>query len=413
MKILTTLNPSKIIIAIGIIGVLSACQKKYDAPEVTLPKEGAVITMDTLLSWYQGYPIKFTSDYSLYTTVTMDQTDGNIYKAVYVQSGDKAINVRLLQGGGSLYKGDSIRIDLKGTILNQYNGVMQLDSVDVDKNVVKMDVNKNLPPLVTTIDQLNTNLQSRLIKLENVQFIAPELGGTYADKANLQSKDVILEDANGNTAIVRSSGYSNFADELVAEGSGSIVCIVGIFGNNVQLLIRSFDEINMNNPRFSGIQAIKNFDDGSVTSGGWMQHQIIGNNVFWETSHSGGAATDYCQISNYIDGVKYNTENWLISPAYDLTSISAPALNFNNAYNYPGPTLQVLVSNDYDGTSNPNNATWSTLSPVLSGGGWAWQNSGNVDLSAYKTSNVHIAFKYTGTSSSGSTWEIDDVKIIG
>ncbi len=403
----------KLIIALGIVSFAVACQKKYDAPTVTAPQEGQTITFDSLLSLYSGFPIKFTDNLSLYTTVTMDQVDGNIYKQVYIQTGDKALNVRLLQGGGSLYKGDSIRIDLKETVLSQYNGVMQLDSVDVDRNVVKLAVNKNVPPLVTTIDQLNTNLQSRLIKLENVQFIAPELGGTYADKANLQSKDVILEDANGNTTIVRSSGYSNFADELVASGSGSITCIVGVFGNSVQLIIRSFDEIDMNGPRFAGIQELKNFDDGSITSGGWMQHTVIGNNVLWETSSAGGAATDYCQISNYIDGVKYDTENWLVSSSYDLTNISAPFLNFNNAFNYSGPTLQVLISTDYDGTSDPNTATWSALNPILSSGSWAWANSGNVDLSAYKTSNVHIAFKYTGTSSSGSTWEIDDIKIIG
>jgi hypothetical protein len=405
----------KIIIALGIIGIITSCLKKYDAPDISLPEAGQEVTMDTLLSsnWAQNYPIKFTENYSLYTTVTMDQVDGNIYKAVYIQSGDKALNVRLLQGGGSLYKGDSIRIDLKGTVLSTYNDVVQLDSVDVDKNIVKLDVNKNVPPLVTTIDQLNTNLQSRLIKLENVQFIAPELGGTYADKENLLSKDVILEDVNGNTVTVRSSGYSNFADELVASGSGSITCIVGIFGNSVQLIIRSFSEIDMNGPRFPGIQEIKNFDDGFVTTGGWSQHPIIGANVLWETSSAGGAASDYCQISNYVGGTKYDSENWLISPAYDLTSISAPSLNFNNAFNYTGPTLQVLVSTDYDGTSDPNTATWTALSPTLSSGGWAWANSGNVDLSSFNSSNVRIAFKYTGTTSSGSTWEIDDIKIIG
>jgi hypothetical protein len=400
----------KIIIALGFISIITSCLKKYDAPEVSLPQAGQVITLDSLLMMPFG---KIEQNLSLYTTVTMDQVDGNIYKEVYVQSSDKAINVRLLQGGSSLYKGDSIRIDLKGLTFSQYNGVFQLDSVDVDKNVVKLDVNKNVPPLVTTIDQLNTNLQSRLIKLENVQFIAPELGGTYADKDNLLSKDVILEDANGNTVTVRSSGYSNFANELVATGSGSITCIVGIFGNSVQLIIRSFSEIDMNGPRFTGIQEIKNFDDGFVTTGGWSQHPIIGANVLWETSSAGGATSDYCQISNYVGGTKYNSENWLISPAYDLTSLSSSYLNFNSAYNYTGPALQVLVSTDYDGTSDPNSATWTTLAPTLSSGGWAWANSGNVDLSSFNSSNVRIAFKYTGTTSSGSTWEIDDIKIIG
>jgi hypothetical protein len=402
----------KILVSISIVATLLACEKKYDAPQITLPEEGEVITLDTLLSWYQGYPIKFTENYSLYTNVTMDEEDGNLYKSVYVQSGDKGINVRLLSGGG-LYKGDSIRIDLKGLILNRYNGMMQLDSVDVDKNIVKVDVNREVPPLVTTLDQINPNLQSRLVKFENVQFIGPDISKTYADKANLESGDVYLEDANGNTALVRSSGYARFADEPVAQGSGSIVCIVSVFNNTVQLLIRSFDEINMNGPRFPGIQLLKNFDDGMVTSGGWAQHPVIGSNILWETSSAGGASSDYCQISNYLDGTKYNSENWLVSPSMDLSTLGSPYLNFNNAYNYTGPALQVLVSNDYDGVSNPNSATWTVLSPILSGGSWAWANSGNVDLTPYKASNVHVAFKYTGTTADGSTWEIDDVKVIG
>ena len=40
-----------------------------------------------------------------------------------------------------------------------------------------------------------------------------------------------------------------------------------------------------------------------------------------------------------------------------------------------------------------------------------WTNSGNVNLSAYIGSNVHIAYKYTGTNSDGKNYELDDIKI--
>ena len=46
-----------------------------------------------------------------------------------------------------------------------------------------------------------------------------------------------------------------------------------------------------------------------------------------------------------------------------------------------------------------------------SGGNYVFVNSGNINLSAYKASNVRIAFKYSGSSSDGSTWELDDVLI--
>jgi hypothetical protein len=403
----------RLIIAVCILGVIASCAKKYDEPEVVFPVEGQKITLDSLLGLYQGYPIKFDKDLSMNAIVTMDETDGNIYKSVYIQDGNDAINMRLLSGGG-LYKGDSIRIDLKGTVLNQYNGVMQLDSVDIDKNIVKQAVNVNLPPLVLPLDQLNTNLQSRLVKLENVQFIKPHTLSTYADGDELISYDLMLEDANGNTAIVRNSGYSNFADEMVAQGSGSLVAVVGIFGNSVQLAIRSFAEVNMNGPRFNGIQFSKNFDDGFISSEGWQQYSVSGEEIQWETSSAGGAETDYAVIRNYNGTANIECENWMISPGYDLSNVSSPTLSFDNAYKYTGPNLEVYISTNYDGTSNPTTqGTWNLLSPMWSPGNFVFANSGDVDISAYAGVKTHIAFKYSGGASDGATWELDNIYVKG
>jgi hypothetical protein len=408
----------KAILIITIIASFISCKKEYDEPVITFPEEGEIITLDTLLNKYVGYPIKFENNLSMYATVTMDETDGNIYKSIYIQDGNKAINLRLLSGGG-LYVGDSIRIDLKGTVLNQYNGVMQLDSVDIDKNIVKQEVNVQLNPTVLTLDQLNTNLQSRLVKLENVQFIAPQLSSTYADGDNQVDYDLMLEDANGNTATIRNSGYSNFAKELVAQGSGDLVCIVGIFGTSVQLIARSFDEINLNGARITpGIQMIKNFDDGVLTSGGWFQYSVLGPEVKWETSGAGGSATDYVVIRNYVDGANIPCENWLISPSINLTGVSSPIMTFENDVNYSGDQLKLLVSTDYDGSSNPSaQGTWTDITGSVSWdpntNGWGFELTPDIDLSAFSGQNIRFAFKYTGTSGGGSTWEIDNIKITG
>ena len=96
----------------------------------------------------------------------------------------------------------------------------------------------------------------------------------------------------------------------------------------------------------------------------------------------------------------------------DLTVSSSPWLAFNNAYNYTGDALEILVSTDYV-SGDPNAATWTNLSPVLSSGGFNWVYSTPLDLSSYITTATRIAFKYTGSSSDGSTWEIDDIEING
>ena len=397
----------------AVLVVATACKKEYDTPPLDVIPETPAITIDSLRNWQEsvGGKISITQELSVHGIVTMDETDGNIYKNVYVQDATGGINVRILSGGG-LYQGDSVRIYLNGVVLNKYNGILQLDSVDVDNNVVKLDSDVAFAPLVTTIDQITPALESELVKLENVQFVAYEIGNTYADKEGLQSVNILLEDCDGNTIIVRTSGYAAFAGEQIASGNGSITCIVSHFNETeLQLYIRSYDEIDMSGPRCPGIVMMKNFDDDQLLSGGWTEVKVTGTTA-WETSTAGGAATPYASISNWNGSMNIATENWLISPSINLTPYAAPTLSFDNAKNYSGPVLQALVSTDYV-SGNPNSATWTALSPVLSSGAWAWINSGNLSLTPYIQSNVHIAFKYTGSTSDGSTWEIDNIKIKG
>lgn len=403
----------KIGIIIGAVAVLSSCKKEYDTPPLTSIPETPGITIDSLRTWQEsvGGLISIDEELSVYGVITMDETDGNIYKNVYLQDATGAINVRILSGGG-LYQGDSVRIYLNGTILNKYNGILQLDSVDVDNNVVKLDSDVDFAPLVTTIDQITPAIESQLVKLENVQFVAYEIGNTYADKDGLQSVNILLEDCSGNTIIVRTSGYAAFADELIAAGNGSLTAIVSHFnGTELQLYIRSFDEIDMTGTRCPGIVFTKTFDDDVLLSGGWSEVKVTGTTA-WETSTAGGAATPYASISNWNGSVNVATENWLISPLIDLTPYSAPTLSFDNAKNYSGPVLEVLVSVNY-ANGDPNVATWTSLTPALSSGSWAWVNSGELSLAAFLYPDVRIAFKYTGSTSDGSTWEIDNVKIKG
>ncbi len=403
----------KIGLIISAIVVLVSCKKEYDTPPLTPIPETPAITIDSLRDWQNsvGGLISIDEELSVHGIITMDETDGNIYKNVYLQDATGAINVRILSGGG-LYQGDSVRIYLNGTVLNKYNGILQLDSVDVDNNVVKLDSDVEFAPLVTTIDQITPAIESLLVKLENVQFVAYEIGNTYADKTGLKSVNILLEDCTGNTIIVRTSGYASFADELIASGNGSLTAIVSHFnGTELQLYIRAFDEIDMTGTRCPGIVFSKTFDDDLLLSGGWSEIKVTGSTA-WETSSAGGAATPYASISNWNGSMNVLTENWLISPSIDLTPYAAPTLSFENAKNYTGPALEVLISTNYV-SGLPSTGTWINLTPVLSSGAWAWVNSGDLSLSAYIQTNVHIAFKYTGSASDGSTWEIDNVKIKG
>lgn len=397
-----------------VLGLSTACKKEPDQPPVNQLSDNSVITIDSLRKWQEsvGGPILIEDTLSVFGIVGMDETSGNIYKNIYLQGDSAAVNVRFTSST-DLVQGDSIRISLQGITLSEYSGVIQLDGVDEETNVVVQAANKDITPLVLTIPEIDLSIhESKLIKLENVQFKTSELNNTYADAVNQSSENRTFEDFDGNELYIRTSGFADFAGDSLPKGSGSMVCIVSEYNGELQLILRSAEEAQMDNPRGPGEILVKDFGDDDITSDGWSIQQVTGTHT-WETGSLGGwEDAPYAVISNY-DGGNTACESWLISPSIDLSTSTAANLSFDNAYNYTGDALEVLISSDYPGTGNPNDYTWFALTANWSTGGWEFVNSGNIDLGTYLVPNVHIAFKYTGSDSDGSTWEIDNIIING
>ncbi len=393
----------------------TSCEKEFDAPPIKENTIGDIITIADLKAKRvanNNVDLKITEDLSLYAVVTMDELTGNLFKESYIQDATGAINVRLTSAGG-LYQGDSIRISLKGPVITEFSQMMQLDSVDVDDNIFKQATQKDrTPELVSSVSAITpfSGHQSKLIRLENVQFVAAELPGTYAVGATQTTENHFLEDAASTASpiIVRTSGFANFADDSLPTLNGSIIAIVSQFNNDMQLLIRNPNEVNFVNPRTGpcvGIATTKDFTDANVTSGGWTTQNVSGS-INWAT---GGTSNLYGVITNTSSQLV--GETWYISPAIDFSTSSCPSFDFRSATFAGNTALELYVSSNYDGVSLPTTATWVQLFPTLSSGGWSWANSGSMDLSAYQQAGVYVAFKYTGSSSAWNTWEVDDLKI--
>ncbi|MBK8498839.1 MAG: choice-of-anchor J domain-containing protein [Flavobacteriales bacterium] len=379
-----------------------------------------MLTIAELKALYSGTPVSFTQAKSVYAVVTADENDGNFYKNISVQDHTGGITLRLLNSGG-LYMGDSIRIYLPGTKLSEYAGMMQIDSVDVDNNVIKQATLVHVEPLVRTIAQLTPaaldTIQSMLIQLNDVEFtVADATGSTWADAANQDYGEHLLEDCSlSGTVMVRTSGYSNYAAQPLPTGKGSIQCIAGRYvsgpSTTIQLSNRSMATVNMNGPRCPGQELpffFKNFEDQSISSGGWTQQNVSGNVPWYADVYQ---SYHFGRITNFIGGSNQACETWYISPSIDLSSTTNPQLSFRTACNYAGAELQVLVSTDYV-SGLPSTATWTPLSATMSSGTWTWTLSGNIDLTSYISTNTHFAYKYTGTSSDGKNYELDDIRIV-
>ncbi len=407
-------NMKLIAIAILTLSVIVSCEKEPDSPPVATLNDNQIVTIDSLRNWQVsvGGTVMITDSISVFGYVVMDEQNGNIYKNIYLQDESAAINVRFT-GSTDLVQGDYVRIALLGTTLSEFSGVIQLDGVDESKSVVVRSKDHIIEPLLLTINEIDLSIhESRLIKLENVQFKNSELNKTFADGINQVSQNRLFEDFEGNTLYIRTSGFADFATDSLPKGSGSMICIVSEYNGDLQLILRSPEEALMTNPRGPGELLAKDFDDDDLLSGGWMVQQVTGT-FTWEIGTLGSwSDRPYAVISNY-DGTNHATESWLISPSLNLSSSAAASMSFDNAYNYSGDPLKVLVSTDYSGTGDPNLATWVELTANWSTGAFDFVNSGNIDLSAYLSNNVHIAFKYTGTASSGRTWEIDNIIING
>jgi hypothetical protein len=380
-----------------------SCEPEYDEPPVDGIGKGDKLTIQELRDMYDGNPIKFEADKSVYGVITMDERSGNIYQSAYMKDHTGAINLGLTYSGG-LYEGDSIRLNLKGCVLTDYNGLVQIDSVDVDTNIVKQATNVDVQPQTVSLGQIDTSYQSELVKLTNVEFHPEHRNVNFADAQNQQALNRTVLDCKGNSMIMRTSGYADFADQKTPSGNGSMIAIVSQFQQTLQLLIRRPEELNMSD-EVCMVHA-KNFNDGAIASNGWTVQDVVGPQS-WNTNDQ-GANSLYAQITGF-DGTSNNAnEDWIISPAFDASS-GSHELNFRNAKNYTGPDLKVMISTDYSGSGDPNNANWTNLSYNKSGGNWNWVQGGPIDLSSYNAPEAYIGFKYSSTNSDGATWEIDDI----
>ena len=141
---------------------------------------------------------------------------------------------------------------------------------------------------------------------------------------------------------------------------------------------------------------------------------IQGPDQAWGISKTYGTSGSGCAtMSGYLGGAYFVNEDWLITPAMNFDLYTSEVLTFMSSYNYPGNPLAVKISSNYDGSGDPNLFTWTDLAPTLSPGGFVWTSSGDIDVSGANGTGVYVAFKYTSTASTSSTWELDDIYVLG
>jgi hypothetical protein len=426
----------KLLIAFLFTGMFYSCiQENFNNPvnDGVDPNLTANFTIANLKSMYAGTAIQLPDSMIIQGVVVADDKTGNLYKSIIIDDGTAGILIRMENNGlfGTYPVGRRVFIKCGGLWMGDYGGLIQIGGQLTAGSANEVDVipaglfthyifpgtyNNPVVPIDVDIPSLNDNYQNRLIRLQNVQFIYPDTGKTFADAVLQQTVNLLITDCNGNEIIVRTSGYADFAGQLVPSGNGGFVAIYGRFGSDMQLTVRHPNDLTLTGARCGDPIIYKDFEDGSVTSGGWSIQQVTGASVTWTVNtQSAVFGNVYGQIKNYLPP-NIACETWLISPSMDLTyfasSSTNPVFSMESACNYTGADIVVYYSTDYV-SGLPSTGTWNVLPAAISPGSWTWTNSGNIDLSTYTTSsNVHIAIKYTGSGSDGKTWEVDEIKVI-
>lgn len=303
--------------------MMTSCQADMDAPALVEPK--ATMEANTTISDFKTAfadqtvlcPMKDAetqTPYIIHGRVISSDATGNIYKSIVIQDETAALALSVNQG--STYTdyriGQEIVLNATGLYIGYYNGLQQIGWLDEyngepsltfmawnyflahsEKNgfpnddVVYVGQNDDQWPsenpycIVTTFSQLPAsgedfrNMQSQLVEFRNVYF---EEGGKETYAPYQESVNRTLKDANGGSLTVRTSGYSNFYNEMIPEGTGTVRGILSYYGDGWQLLLRGLGDVmitkeGQKNEPYTVERAIELQNQGIA---GWVKGYIVG-----------------------------------------------------------------------------------------------------------------------------------------
>lgn len=381
-----------------------------------------------LKALYASGLTQITDDLYVQATVIANDESGNLYKYIYVEDATGGLQVKINKR--NLYEtlkyqvGQQVVIAAKDLYIDDYHGEFRLgglyngnlgniDEDDVYKHIYHVDGEAvNVTPNIISITDVSDDLVGTLVRFENVQFADSEIGTQYAVSGTTNHTFL---DCDGNSLIIRTSSYADFADNDLPTGKGYLTGVLSVYNGTYQVWLRNDNssEITMEGARCDGTVITlptQIFSDSFEDLSNWTAVSVTGDEV-WEITTYGNPAPS-AKISGYSGGNNEN-EDWLISNAIAVPSdVSTATLSFETVKRYAGDDIVAYYTTNY--TGDVSTTTWTQLSATIDSdtGSWSsWTNSGDLDVSSAIGGNLYIAFKYTSTTSAGATFELDNVEV--
>ena len=252
--------------------IFSACGKegKYeDLGKSCIEELSANITLTELKLLYAGETIQIQQDLIIEGYVISSDKAGNFFGSLHFQDSPVfpteglQIEIDLMDTHLFFNEGTKILIKLKGLyfgkskLIYKIGGVFEAFGTEtvgrLPANLVQQHIFlscEDVPeirPSAVTIKDLDDRMLNSLVKLEELELIEEEQHQVYANEE--QETERILTDCTGNTILLLNSGYSDFHNELMPSGNGSIIGVLHKANRDYQLIIRDTSDINFTRAR--------------------------------------------------------------------------------------------------------------------------------------------------------------------
>lgn len=237
----------------------------------------------TIINSDNGYK-QIEKDMMIKAVVTGNDVSGNIYNQVSVQDASGAIIIAINGSGlsGYLPVGQEILVNLKGLYIGSYKKLPQIGGVNTKLsdgslsmgkieraiwnehfkilNPGEADASTVVPEEFdrTKLNNLTKEEKAafaaymeanvcKLMTLKKVQFASANGTNVWAPDDTNTSLELIDAETgtriNKNNLVVRNSGYSKFANEVIPQGVFDITGIFTRFGNTWQIVLRNTDDL--------------------------------------------------------------------------------------------------------------------------------------------------------------------------
>ena len=384
----------------------------------------------TIINSDNGYK-QIEKDMMIKAVVTGNDVSGNIYNQVSVQDASGAIIIAINGSGlsGYLPVGQEILVNLKGLYIGSYKKLPQIGGVNTKLsdgslgmgkieraiwnehfkilNPGEADASTVVPEefdltKLTDAAYMEANV-CKLMTLKKVKFASANGTNVWAPDDTNTSLELIDAETgkkiSSSNLVVRNSGYSKFANEVVPQGVFDITGIFTRYNNTWQIVLRNTDDLKsvvlayISEP-FDASQGNFTIDNIKLADG---------VEFVWKWA----SAAYGMKASGYVNGSKQELQSRLKSPAIDLKSAKSAKLMFDQAINYASDMKQeckVQISTD--------GKTWTDLDVqgYPTENSWTFVSS-TADLTKYCGKTIYIGFLYSSSPTSAPTWEVKNFAV--